>query len=98
MGCGLRGSGDVAKALHIGTRRLGGQRDGEQLGGVLQRGLEQFPVAQGPGGGGACWEQLTCSFPSCDTNVNPSGSDNPNAATTGFAFTQLYLYKVPPRR
>ena len=36
-------------------------------------------------GGGACWEQLTCSFPSCDTNVNPSGSDNPNSATTGFA-------------
>ena len=36
-------------------------------------------------GGGACWEQLTCSLPACDTNVNPSGSDNPNNATTGFA-------------
>jgi hypothetical protein len=36
-------------------------------------------------GGGACWEQLTCSFPSCDTSVDPTGSDNPNGASTGFA-------------
>jgi hypothetical protein len=36
-------------------------------------------------GGGACWENLTCSVPVCDTNVNPAGSDNPNNATTGFA-------------
>jgi hypothetical protein len=34
-------------------------------------------------GGGACWEQLTCSFPSCDTSVDPG--DNPNGASTGFA-------------
>jgi hypothetical protein len=36
-------------------------------------------------GGGACWEQLTCSFPSCDTNVDPQGSDNPNNFGSGFA-------------
>jgi hypothetical protein len=36
-------------------------------------------------GGGACWEQLTCSVPVCDSNVNPAGSDNPNNATSGFA-------------
>jgi hypothetical protein len=36
-------------------------------------------------GGGACWEQLTCSFPACDTNVDPNGGDNPNNLNTGFA-------------
>jgi hypothetical protein len=36
-------------------------------------------------GGGACWEQLTCSVPVCDTNVNPSSSDNPNNQNVGFA-------------
>ncbi len=34
-------------------------------------------------GGGACWEQLTCSIPVCDQNV--TSGDNPNGATTGFA-------------
>jgi hypothetical protein len=33
-------------------------------------------------GGGACWEQLTCSVPVCDISVD--NSDNPNGATTGF--------------
>jgi hypothetical protein len=36
-------------------------------------------------GGGACWEQLTCGVPVCDNSVNPTGSDNPNNASTGFA-------------
>jgi hypothetical protein len=36
-------------------------------------------------GGGACWEQLTCSVPVCDTNVNPAGGDNPNNQSSGFA-------------
>jgi hypothetical protein len=36
-------------------------------------------------GGGACWENLTCSAPVCDTNVNPAGGDNPNNQSTGFA-------------
>jgi pectinacetylesterase len=36
-------------------------------------------------GGGACWEQLTCSLPACDTTVNPNGSDNPNNVSGGFA-------------
>lgn len=36
-------------------------------------------------GGGACWEQLTCSVPTCDTSVDPAGSDNPNSWSTGFA-------------
>jgi hypothetical protein len=36
-------------------------------------------------GGGACFEQLTCSVPTCDSNVNPTGSDNPNNVDTGFA-------------
>jgi Pectinacetylesterase len=39
-------------------------------------------------GGGACWEQLTCSIPVCDASVKTnagSGSDNPNFATSGFA-------------
>ena len=36
-------------------------------------------------GGGACWENLTCSAPACDTNVNPAGSDNPNNVHSGFA-------------
>jgi hypothetical protein len=34
-------------------------------------------------GGGACWEQLTCSVPTCDANVKPS--DNPNLDHAGFA-------------
>jgi hypothetical protein len=36
-------------------------------------------------GGGACWEKLTCSFPACDTDVDPDGGDNPNRAANGFA-------------
>lgn len=38
-------------------------------------------------GGGACWEQLTCSVPACDTSVDVNGSDNPNvgAPRPGFA-------------
>jgi hypothetical protein len=36
-------------------------------------------------GGGACWDQLTCSVPVCDTSVDPEGSDNPNNRTQGFA-------------
>jgi hypothetical protein len=35
-------------------------------------------------GGGACWENLTCFFETCDTNVNPAGGDNPNNWSTGF--------------
>lgn len=34
-------------------------------------------------GGGACWEQLTCSVPVCDNSVTPA--DNPENATSGFA-------------
>lgn len=34
-------------------------------------------------GGGACWEQLTCSIPVCADSVGPG--DNPANATTGFA-------------
>ncbi len=41
-------------------------------------------------GGGACWEQLTCGVPVCDTNVNTvpntSGSDNPNSTGLGGFF------------
>ncbi len=36
-------------------------------------------------GGGACWEGLTCSVPTCDPNVNPDGGDNPNNVSSGFA-------------
>jgi hypothetical protein len=40
-------------------------------------------------GGGACWEQLTCSVPVCDnsvvTDAAAPGTDNPNADHTGFA-------------
>ena len=37
-------------------------------------------------GGGACWEQLTCGIPVCDSEVNPAGGDNPNNSFyTGFA-------------
>jgi hypothetical protein len=36
-------------------------------------------------GGGACWEQLTCSVPVCDDDVNPEGGDNPNNFSSGFA-------------
>jgi hypothetical protein len=34
-------------------------------------------------GGGACWEQLTCSVPVCDTSV--TNGDNPQNAGSGFA-------------
>ena len=34
-------------------------------------------------GGGACWEQLTCSVPTCDINV--TDRDSPGNVTTGFA-------------
>jgi hypothetical protein len=34
-------------------------------------------------GGGACWEQLTCTLPACDTSV--TDGDNPNRASSGFA-------------
>ena len=34
-------------------------------------------------GGGACWEQLTCSIPVCDKDV--TDDDNPNGASSGFA-------------
>src|SRR5688572_4599555 len=34
-------------------------------------------------GGGACWEQLTCSIPVCDDSVGPG--DNPNGFASGFA-------------
>jgi len=36
-------------------------------------------------GGGACWNQLTCSVPTCDTTVDVNGSDNPNTPGSGFA-------------
>jgi len=36
-------------------------------------------------GGGACWENLTCSIPVCDINVDPAGGDNPNNQHSGFA-------------
>jgi hypothetical protein len=36
-------------------------------------------------GGGACWENLTCTVGVCDPDVNPAGSDNPNNGHTGFA-------------
>lgn len=36
-------------------------------------------------GGGACWDNITCSIPTCDTNVAPTGSDNPNSWHSGFA-------------
>lgn len=35
-------------------------------------------------GGGACWENLTCSVPACDISVDPNGGDNPNNTHTGF--------------
>ncbi len=35
-------------------------------------------------GGGACWENLTCSIPVCDPNVDPDGNDNPNNFSSGF--------------
>jgi hypothetical protein len=34
-------------------------------------------------GGGACWEQLTCSIPVCDNSV--TDGDNPNGFSSGFA-------------
>jgi hypothetical protein len=40
-------------------------------------------------GGGACWEELTCSIPVCDdsvvTDASAGGTDNPNAFGSGFA-------------
>ena len=36
-------------------------------------------------GGGACWENITCSVPVCDTTVNSAGGDNPNNQHSGFA-------------
>jgi hypothetical protein len=33
-------------------------------------------------GGGACWEQLTCTLPACDTSVGDD--DNPNGSSSGF--------------
>jgi hypothetical protein len=33
-------------------------------------------------GGGACWDQLTCSLPTCDDSVE--NSDNPNGFSSGF--------------
>jgi hypothetical protein len=36
-------------------------------------------------GGGACWEGLTCALPTCDSSVEPTGSDNPNDFSSGFA-------------
>ena len=37
-------------------------------------------------GGGACWDNLTCSAHSCDISVDPSptGEDNPNNLHSGF--------------
>jgi len=35
-------------------------------------------------GGGACWEQLTCSIPTCDATVDPD-EDNPALFGNGFA-------------
>jgi hypothetical protein len=35
-------------------------------------------------GGGACWEQLTCLVPACDTDV-VDAQDNPNNFSSGFA-------------
>lgn len=40
-------------------------------------------------GGGACWDQFTCSVPLCDTTVDPSGSDNPNDAVNHYGFGDL---------
>lgn len=34
-------------------------------------------------GGGACWEQLTCGVPVCDSTVDPNGPDNLNLITPG---------------
>ncbi len=37
-------------------------------------------------GGGACWSHATCGVVgTCDPDVNPAGSDNPNNVTGGFA-------------
>ncbi len=36
-------------------------------------------------GGGACWDSLTCSIPTCDSNVEPETErDNPNLRESGF--------------
>lgn len=36
-------------------------------------------------GGGACWDSLTCSIPTCDSNVEPETErDNPNLRENGF--------------
>lgn len=36
-------------------------------------------------GGGACWDDATCALPTCDSTVDPTGTDNPNNRTEGFA-------------
>lgn len=36
-------------------------------------------------GGGACWENVTCSLPVCDTTVDPTSGDNPNNQHSGFS-------------
>jgi pectinacetylesterase len=36
-------------------------------------------------GGGACWEQLTCSAHTCTQDVDPNGTDSPNFPHPGFA-------------
>jgi hypothetical protein len=40
-------------------------------------------------GGGACWNQVTCGIPLCDTTVQPSGSDNPNDPVNHYGFGDL---------
>jgi hypothetical protein len=40
-------------------------------------------------GGGACWNQNTCSIPLCDTTVDPSGGDNPNDSANHYGFGDL---------
>ncbi|MCK6556262.1 pectinacetylesterase family protein [Candidatus Binatia bacterium] len=35
-------------------------------------------------GGGACWDLVSCSIPTCDVAVDPFGSDNPNNTAAGF--------------
>lgn len=40
-------------------------------------------------GGGACWEQLTCSVPVCDSNVDVNGGDNPNNGLPHPGFADL---------
>jgi hypothetical protein len=35
-------------------------------------------------GGGACWDALTCSIPTCDPDVDPMSGDNPQFTPVGF--------------